>query len=151
MDQEQAPISLESATTYILEECRMVLPGIQALFGFQLIAVFSEGFRNLSRLEQLLHLVAIVLVTVAIALVMAPAALHRQSQAERVSRRFIRVSSTLLLAGMFPLALGLALDVYLITTLVAGTHSAGAVVALGLLIVFALLWLALPWRERRRM
>ena len=35
---------LSMAAQYLLEECRMVLPGIQALFGFQLIAVFSPGF-----------------------------------------------------------------------------------------------------------
>jgi hypothetical protein len=28
-------LSLDSAARHILEECRMVLPGIQALFGFQ--------------------------------------------------------------------------------------------------------------------
>jgi len=148
---EKQEISLETATTYILEECRMVLPGIQALFGFQLIAVFNESFsEKLSRGEQLLHLVAIVLVTVAIALVMAPAALHRQSQPQSVSRRFIELSSTLLLAGMFPLAVGLALDVYLITGIIVGKDAAGLVVALVLLGVFAALWLWLPARERRR-
>jgi hypothetical protein len=30
-----------------LEEARMVLPRIQALFGFQLIAAFNETFRQL--------------------------------------------------------------------------------------------------------
>jgi len=30
--------------SHLLEECRMVLPGIQALFGFQLIAVFNQPF-----------------------------------------------------------------------------------------------------------
>jgi hypothetical protein len=40
---EREPISLEAATGYILEECRMMLPGIQALFGFQLIAVFDAA------------------------------------------------------------------------------------------------------------
>jgi uncharacterized membrane protein len=148
---EKHEISLETATTYILEECRMVLPGIQALFGFQLIAVFNERFsEKLSSAEQLLHLVAIVLVTVAIALVMAPAALHRRSQPQSVSKRFIELSSGLLLAGMFPLALGLALDVYLITSIIVGKDAAGLVVALVLLGVFAALWLWLPARERRR-
>ena len=56
-------VSLDSAATHILEECRMVLPGIQALFGFQLIAVFNDGFgEKLSAPQQLLHLAAIVLV-----------------------------------------------------------------------------------------
>jgi hypothetical protein len=43
-------LSLDSAASHLLEECRMVLPGIQALFGFQLIAVFNQNFgESLSR------------------------------------------------------------------------------------------------------
>jgi hypothetical protein len=57
-----------------IEEGRMVLPGIQALFGFQLIVVFSEQFRQLEPGEQILHFVALVLVAVAIAVIMTPAA-----------------------------------------------------------------------------
>jgi hypothetical protein len=71
-DQVEA-LSLSKATQYLLEECRMVLPGIQALFGFQLIAVFNESFtEKLSMTEQIVHLCAIGLVTLAIALVMTP-------------------------------------------------------------------------------
>src|SRR5205814_2184944 len=96
-------VSLDSAAKHILEECRMVLPGIQALFGFQLIAVFNDGFaRELSSGERILHLSAIALVTLAIALVMAPAAIHRQTQQREVSERFIWLSSQLVLAGMLP-------------------------------------------------
>jgi hypothetical protein len=56
----------------------MVLPGIQALFGFQLIAVFNTGVaEKLSQGEQELHLLAIALVAVSVALVMTPAAYQR--------------------------------------------------------------------------
>src|SRR2546430_17174050 len=73
-------LPLSEAVTHLLEECRMVLPGIQALFGFQLIAVFNSTFRErLSPTEQCFHLAAIGLVAIAVALVMAPAALHRQT------------------------------------------------------------------------
>ena len=37
--------SIKDALQQTLEEARMVLPGVQALFGFQLIAVFSEASR----------------------------------------------------------------------------------------------------------
>jgi len=58
--------SLEQEATFILEESRMVLPGIQALFGFQLIAVFNQGFgEKLSPGEQGLHLLAFALVAIA--------------------------------------------------------------------------------------
>ena len=39
-------ISLSEAVTHLLEECRTVLPGIQAIFGFQLIVVFNPTFRK---------------------------------------------------------------------------------------------------------
>ena len=49
--------SLGDQVNTIEQEARMVLPGIQTLFGFQLIAVFNQGFKaNLSQVEQIIHL-----------------------------------------------------------------------------------------------
>ena len=129
----------------------MVLPGVQALFGFQMIAVFSDGFwHRLSGPQQMLHLVAIALVVCAIALVMAPAALHRQTQPLAVSERFIRVASNLLLASMFPLALGLCLEVYLVGTVIMRNAVAAGAIALLAAALFAYLWFVFPRRERAR-
>jgi hypothetical protein len=87
-------VKLDSAATHVLEECRMVLPGIQALFGFQLIAVFNDGFDHmLSPGERQLHFLVLFLVALAAALVMAPAAIHRQSQQREVSERFVWYSA----------------------------------------------------------
>jgi hypothetical protein len=60
-----------------LEEARMVLPGIQALFGFQLIVVFNNSFDQLTQTEQNAHFVALALVAFAIAIIMTPVAYHR--------------------------------------------------------------------------
>jgi hypothetical protein len=123
----------------------MVLPGIQALFGFQLIAVFTPGFaQRLSPGEQQLHLVAILLVVVAIGLVLAPAALHRQAEPGTVTERFVSVSSHLLMWSMLPLAGGICLDVYLVSRLILGSRGAAGVVASSLLALLAVLWVALP-------
>src|SRR5947207_15682507 len=130
-------IELDSAASHILEECRMVLPGIQALFGFQLIAVFNQGFgEKLSHVEQLLELVAIVVTFLAMALVMTPAALHRQAEPNQVSERFVWLASNMVLAGMFPLALAVGLDAYLVASVVAKSAVFGALVAIALLAVF---------------
>jgi hypothetical protein len=54
---ETEKLSLSKAAEFLLEECRMVLPGIQALFGFQLIVVFNPGFdAKLGPRQQELHL-----------------------------------------------------------------------------------------------
>ena len=144
-------VKLGAAASYLLEECRMILPGIQALFGFQLIAVFSQGFdEKLSAGEQQLHFLALFLVALAAALVMTPAAIHRQSQQRSVSERFIWLSSMLVLASMFPLALGMSLDVYLIARVVFGTPGIGLAFSAVLLAVLMALWVLMPRLEGRK-
>lgn len=128
----------------------MVLPGIQALFGFQMIAVFNQGFgEKLSHSQQLLHLAAIVLTTIAMALVMTPAALHRVAEPTSVSERFLWMASNMVLAGMFPLALAVGLDAYVVASIVLHDDALAALLAVVLLVIFSLLWLVLPRRERR--
>ena len=143
-------VRLDSAASHLLEECRMVLPGIQALFGFQLIAVFNDGFdHKLAPPERQLHFLALFLVALSAAFVMAPAAIHRQSQQREVSERFIWLSSLLVRISMLPLALGLTLDVYLIARIVFEASAVAAAFAAILLAVLLLLWIVLPKREGR--
>src|SRR4051794_11603722 len=85
--------TLEEETRIVIEEARMVLPGIQALFGFQLIAIFNNRFQSFSKGEQTLHLLALLLVVIAVALIMTPAAYHRIGQRGILSRRFINLAS----------------------------------------------------------
>jgi hypothetical protein len=139
------PLSLDDAAQHLLNEARMVLPGIQALFGFQLIAVFNQEFaQKLSSAEQLFHLAATTLVACAVALVMTPAALHRQLEPDSVSEGFIRVSSRLLLSSMLPLAMGISADLYLVARIILGTAGPAAVLATVMLVLYLWLWFVLP-------
>jgi hypothetical protein len=142
--QGKEELSLSKSVQLLLEECRMVLPGIQALFGFQLIAVFNSRFAEvLSHAEQRLHLLAIGLVAVAVALIMSPAAYHRQKHPQMASEKFIRVSTRLVLWSMPPLAVSLCLEFYLISRLIVGSAPA-AILSVALFAVFLLLWFVLP-------
>jgi hypothetical protein len=145
MENERETLSLADAGTHLLEECRMVLPGVQALFGFQLIAVFNTGFsEKLSHAEQCVHLFALALVAIAGALIMSPAAYHRQTNPRAVSAHFIRLGGRLLLFAMVPLLLGIGLDFYLIAHIVLHSSLLAAAEAIGLAVFFALCWFALP-------
>ena len=122
----------------------MVLPGIQALFGFQLIVVFHPTFsEKLGPTEQILHLVAIGLIAAAIAIIMAPAAYHRQTDSRQVTAKFIRLSTRLLLWSMVPLALSISIEFYLVGRVITGADSI-LPIACGLFAFFVLLWFALP-------
>ena len=138
-------LSLADATTNLLEECRMVLPGLQALFGFQLICVFSPGFaERLTSTEQRLHLLALALVAIAGALVMAPAAYHRQTRPREASARFLLLGSRLLLWALVPLMIGIGIDFYLIARVILGEPILSGVLAGVLVAVFSMLWFGLP-------
>lgn len=126
----------------------MVLPGIQALFGFQLIAVFSERFKELTEDERLIHFSATVLVTIAIALIMTPAAYHRLAEQTTISKFFVLLASWLIAAAMVPLMLGLTLEVYLLGLLVIGEPKTSLEVATALLGVFLMLWFVFPLAMR---
>lgn len=137
-------LSLADAATRVLHECRMVLPGIQALFGFQLIAVFNPAFvQRLTERQQQLHYVAIGLVILAVALIMTPAAYHCQTSPYHVSERFIRSSSRLLVWSMVMLAPALSVEFYLVGTLILG-HGLATLLTATVFAVTVMLWFGLP-------
>ena len=128
----------------------MVLPGIQALFGFQLIAAFNETFRQLEPLEQTLHFGALILVALAIAIIMTPAAYHRLVERGSVSDFFVRLASWLVAAAMLPLMIALCIEVYLLGRIILHQEWICVVVAVFLLIVFSGLWFFFPFAMRQR-
>ena len=141
--------TLEEEATHVTDEARMVLPGVQAVLGFQLVAVFNQRFQDLSAGEQLLHLAAFLLTALAMGLVMTPAAYHRQVERGRVSRRFIDLSSTLLMLAMLPLIVGVCLDTYLIARLILKVQGLAVTVAVVTALLLAGLWYGLPAVCRR--
>ncbi len=72
-------VSLQDGVTNALEEIRMVLPGLQALFGFQLICIFNAEFGKLSSPDKLCNWLALLLSVISATLLMTPAAYDRKS------------------------------------------------------------------------
>jgi hypothetical protein len=145
--------SLEEAVTHTTDEARMVLPGVQAILGFQLIAVFNQKFEQLSQGLQLTHLIAFALLALAMGLLMTPAAYHRTRQRTFVTRRFLVVASALLAGALFPLLLGLSLDAYVLAYIVTKDVYVSLGLSIGIFAVIGGLWYVFPRlvdRERPR-
>jgi hypothetical protein len=92
-------------------EARVVTPGIQASFGFQLVAAFSERFPKLTLIDQDLHFGALILVALSIALTMTPAAYHRIAEQGSVSRFFPHLASRLIATAMMPLMMAMRIEI----------------------------------------
>lgn len=141
--------SLEHEASHVLNEARMVLPGIQALFGFQLVAVFNQRFESaLAPWQQLVHLAALLLVAIAVAVIMTPAAYHRQAERGRISDHFLRLASCLIALAMLPLAAGISMDVFVVAGVITGDQVLSAALGALLFCVFVGAWFAFPQWSR---
>jgi hypothetical protein len=100
----------------MLTEARIILPGAQALLGFQLAIVLTEAFEKLEPAVKSLHGVALLLVCLSVLLLMSPAAYHRIVYAGQDSAQFHKVGSWLVTLSTVPLVLGLAADVFVVAT-----------------------------------
>jgi hypothetical protein len=140
--------SLQQQAQQAIEEARMVLPGIQALFGFQLIAIFNNRFQDLTLYEQYLHFSSLLMVALAIALIMTPAAYHRIVERGTVSHFFIHLASRLIASAMIPLMFAIALEVLLLGRLILGRGWTSLAAAGGTLAIFGFFWFLYPLFKR---
>ena len=142
--------SLGDQVNSIEQEARMVLPGIQALFGFQLISVFNQNFKTyLSGNEQIIHLIALLSVAMSSVLVVAPAAYHRQAK-HQISAHFIELSSSFLAWAMVPLAIGTCLDIYLVTRVILLSCVESVLVTGTFSSLYLWIWFILPKTRGKR-
>jgi hypothetical protein len=118
---------LKTKIDQALTEARVVLPGAQALLGFQLVTMFMDGFDKLSNSFKFIHIASLGLIALTTILLMTPAAYHRIAERGEDTKRFHEVASALLLAAMITLPLGICGDVYVVLFKV--TNSVRAAVA----------------------
>jgi hypothetical protein len=145
---EDAQTKLSNKIKHVLTECRVVLPGAQALMGFQFIAILTESFDKLPTVPKYIHLGCIGMTALTIVLLMTPAAYHRLVERGEETEHFHRFASKMLVASLVPLALGLCGDVYVVVEKVTDSQLVSVVSALVILAVFWELWFGLTLYRR---
>jgi hypothetical protein len=142
--------TVDTKIDHVLTEARVVLPGVQALLGFQLAGVLTDAFEELPRSSQVTHLVSLGALAVAAVLLIAPAAYHRLVEAGENTEHFHRVASNLILSALGPLAVAIALDVAIVVRKLTEslTIAIGSGIFIGLLFMCA--WYFVPVLVRRR-
>jgi uncharacterized protein DUF6328 len=125
-------------------EARVILPGAQALFGFQLAIVLSQAFEQLPRISMAVHAASLFLVALAVVILMAPAPYHRIVYAGEDAEDVYRVGSVLVTAATIPLGLGLAGDVYVVIAKISGSLAVGSLAGASTFVVLTGLWYLYP-------
>jgi hypothetical protein len=147
--EEHTPLSTKIEE--MLTEARVVLPGAQALLGFQLAVTLTRAFEELPFASKVVHAAALTLVALAVILLMAPAAFHRIAFGGEDSEEFHRIGSYFIVAATVPLAAGIAGDVYVAVGKIAETPVWGVAAALAVMVVLVTLWYAQPYVLRRKL
>ena len=147
-DEPDTPIDVR--VEHMLTEARVLLPGAQALLGFQLAVMLNEAFGKLPDTSKLIHVAALCCISLAIILLMAPASFHRISFHGQNTESFHRLGSALILAAAIPLAAGIVGDLYVAVTKALEQPAIGAAVALIAFLVLAALWLVSPLMLRSK-
>lgn len=127
----------------LLNELRVVLPGVQVLFAFLLLLPFQQAFAAVTSLERGLYFVAFVATAAASVLLIAPSTYHRIRFRDGDKERMLRTSNVLLLAGTALLGLAIATVTFLITDVLFG-DAVGAIAAAVAAAVVVWFWFGLP-------
>jgi amino acid transporter len=127
----------------LLNELRVVLPGVQVLFAFLLTIPFTGRFQELSTFQETLFSISFLFAAFALVLLMTPTAFHRIRFREGDDEAMLRISNRLTIAGLGCLAVSLEAAVLLIAELVStGWQATVAAILVGGLIVG--FWFVLP-------
>jgi hypothetical protein len=127
----------------LLQELRIVIPGVQVLFAFLLTVPFQQGFARLTTVQRDVFFATLVCTAAATALLIAPSAHHRLLFRQGVREQRLRMGNTLAILGLAFLVPAMVGVVYVITDLIFGLTTA-LVVTVVMALSFLLLWFVLP-------
>ncbi len=149
MQQEQKT-DLTTRVKQVLIECRVVLPGAQALLGFQLIIMWMTAFYKIPQAWKVLHLASLTSVGVCTVLLITPAAWHRIVEQGEDSEMLHHITARLLLWAMVFLALGICGDFWIVARITGLGNPLSTGLALALLAFFCGAWFGYTYWKRSR-
>ena len=142
-DKQRSPEDLNRELIELLNELRVVLPGVQVLFAFLLAVPFANGWTRVTELQRDVFFVAFLATAAASILLIAPSSYHRLRWREGDKEQMLETSNRLAIAGTAFLAVGMTAVVFLITDILfMATWAAVTAAVVGG--TFAWFWYGLP-------
>jgi O-antigen/teichoic acid export membrane protein len=132
----------------LLQELRVVIPGVQVLFAFLLAVPFSTRFNRVDQFERVLYFIALLLAALSAILLLAPSIQHRILFRHDQKRYLISAGTVLSIAGLTALAFSSTLALVLIAHFLYGIWAAW-ISGVVTLVVYAVIWYAIPIQRRR--
>ena len=132
--------TLNDKIKHVLTEARMVLPGAQALLGFQFVTMLLDEFDRLPESSKQIHLLSLLATALSTVLLMTPAAHHRMVEQGANTEAFHQLAGRFVILAMVPLALGIAGDFFVVVRKVSNSVPLAATSAAALLVICYGFW-----------
>lgn len=149
-DEPSGAVALRERVSDLMTETRIVLPGVQALLGFQFAAYLTDAFARLPADARAAHDLSLVLLLASMVLLMTPAPFHRLAEDGRETERLCRLTVTMIVLALGALALGLAADIYVAAMVVTKNGAAAAAFAAAAAVFALSVWFVYPLVCRAR-
>jgi hypothetical protein len=144
-DEDEAE-RLDRELIELLNELRVIMPGVQVLFGFLLTVPFQQRFDQIDDFQRIVYFATLLLTAASAAFLMAPSAFHRLTFRAGQKPYLVRFGTRQTIVGMGLLALAMnGVLLLLVDLLFHTTTTVIVVVAAGLL--FAWLWFGVALRR----
>lgn len=130
----------------LLNELRVVLPGVQVLFAFLLTIPFTGRFGDLSDVQRDLYFATFCATIVSTAFLLTPTAYHRLRWRRFDKERMLRIANRTAVTGLVALAAAICGAAFLIGDLLFGPPGAVATAVVAAALIGSL-WFALPLRR----
>lgn len=134
---------LDRQLVELLNELRIVLPGVQVMFAFLLTVPFTQRFDTLSSFHRNLLLGCLVTTALAAAALIAPTSFHRLRFQQREKDRLLIFGNVMALVGIVLVGLAM-IGVILLVTDVVFSRTASIVVTGATAAAFVTLWFGVP-------
>ena len=131
----------------LLQELRVMLPGVQVLFAFLLTVPFSARFGDVTPLQQVVFFGTLLCTALSAGLLLAPSAHHRLLWRRQAREHRLRVANRLAIAGMVLLVVAMVGVMFVITDVLFGSVAA-AVATAAVSGFFLYVWFLMPLRYR---
>jgi predicted membrane channel-forming protein YqfA (hemolysin III family) len=146
-NQESRDERLDRELIELLNELRVVLPGVQVLFAFLLTVPFTNTFSSITNQQRQVFFAVFLLTAASTALLIAPSAYHRLRWRQHDKEQMLTTANRLSIGGMVFLTLALVGATFLVADLIFHT-TAAALVTAAVAGFFAWFWWGLPlWRR----
>jgi hypothetical protein len=146
---EREEVDIHGEIEQMLAESGVILPGAQAMLGFQFIVTMTNAFNEMSAAARVAHFVALGGMILSTVLLISPAAVHRLGFAGADSARFHTIGARLITAALVPLAMGIALDLYVAAWRLSMSRGAALMAGVAAFSMLIGVWYVWPLSLRR--